>query len=370
MLEGVGLLEGRITLVTGASRGAGRGIAAALGAEGATVYVTGRSERGSPAVPEFPHSVEDTADEVTAAGGAGIPVVCDHTSDHQVEALFERIASDHGHLDVLVANAWGGYMPYAEHNDWFAQPFWEQSMDRWDGMFTAGLRSHLSTCLFGFPLLQAAGYGLAVLTTFTRGRRYLGNVFYDVSKNAVCRLVTDLAEESKETDLAIVGVSPGWMAVERMTGLAPRQEAEMESTTYIGRAIVALASDPAVSRRSGQTLPWATWRASMASRTSTVDSRRLTSSSRRTAILRQHRHYGGALETRGVQPRDPRTRRALSRGVDPPLVPWSRPLGSGRGGFCDRESATVMQNGWPAPPAGVGPVLRRVVRMSQRLELA
>ncbi len=254
MLDVVGSLGGRITLVTGASRGAGRGIALALGAEGATVYVTGRSHRDSPAVPEFPHSVEETADEVTAAGGQGIPVVCDHTRDDHVAALFERIASDHGYLDVLVANAWGGYMPYAEHNEWFAQPFWEQSMDRWDGMFTAGLRSHFSTCLHGIPLLRAAGYGLAVLTTFTRGRRYLGNAFYDVSKNAVCRLVASLAEETKESDLAVVGLSPGWMAVERMTGLTPRQEAEMESTAYIGRAVVALASDPAVSRRSGQTL--------------------------------------------------------------------------------------------------------------------
>jgi NAD(P)-dependent dehydrogenase (short-subunit alcohol dehydrogenase family) len=181
-------------------------------------------------------------------------VVCDHTIDAQVKALFERIAPDHGHLDLLVANAWGGYMPYAEHNDWFAQPFSEQSMERWDGMFTAGLRSHLSACLFGMPLLQAADYGLAVLTTFTRGRRYLGNVFDDVSKNAVCRLVAALAEETKETGLAVVGVSPGWMAVERMTGLSARQEAETESTAYIGRAVVALASDPSVSRRSGQTV--------------------------------------------------------------------------------------------------------------------
>ncbi len=250
----MGLLEGRVALVTGASRGAGRGIATALGAEGSTVYVTGRSHRGSPSVAEFPHAVEDTAEEVTAAGGRGIPLVCDHAQDDEVRAVLARIESDHGHLDVLVANAWGGYMPYEEHNDWFTQPFWEQSMDRWDGMFTAGLRSHLSTCLFGIPLLQAAGYGLAVLTTFTRGRRYLGNVFYDVSKNAVCRLVADLAEETKETDLAFVGLSPGWMAVERMTGLGPRQEAEMESTTYIGRAVVSLAADPAVARRSGQTL--------------------------------------------------------------------------------------------------------------------
>lgn len=250
----MGRLEGRIALVTGASRGAGRGIAAVLGAEGATVYVTGRSSRVQPAVRELPHAIEDTAEEVTAAGGRGVAVVCDHTDDVQVRALFNQIRAEQGHLDILVANAWGGYMPYAEHNEWFSKPFWEQSMDRWDGMFTAGLRSHLSTCLFGMPLLLDAGYGLAVLTTFSRGRRYLGNAFYDVAKNSVCRLVTALAEETKDTDFSIVGVSPGWMSVERMTGLSERQQAEMESVTYIGRAVAALACDPAISRRSGQTL--------------------------------------------------------------------------------------------------------------------
>ena len=218
------------------------------------MYVTARSSRGKPAVAEFPHSVEETAEEVVAAGGVGVAVACDHTDDHDVRSLFERIRADHGRLDVLVANAWGGYLPYPEHNEWFQRPFWEQSMERWDGMFTAGLRSHLATCLYGLPLLRETGYGLVVLTTFTRGRRYLGNVFYDVAKNAVCRLVTGLAEETKDTDLAIVGVSPGWMAVERMTGLSERQRAEMESVAYIGRAVVELACDPAVSRRSGQTL--------------------------------------------------------------------------------------------------------------------
>jgi NAD(P)-dependent dehydrogenase (short-subunit alcohol dehydrogenase family) len=240
--------------VTGASRGAGRGIATELGAEGATVYVTGRSTRKIPSVAEFPHAVEDTAGEVTAAGGHGIPVICDHTDDVRVHSLFDQIRNEEGHLDLLVANAWGGYMPYAEHNEWFSQSFSEQSMDRWDGMFTAGLRSHFSTCLYGFPLLQESGHGLAVLTTFTRGRRYLGNAFYDVAKNAVCRLVSALADETKESDLAIVGVSPGWMAVERMAGLSEKQQAEMESVTYIGRAVTALACDPSVSRRSGQTL--------------------------------------------------------------------------------------------------------------------
>lgn len=250
----MGCLEGKIALVTGASRGAGLGIALVLGGEGATVYVTGRSTRGAAAVPQFPHAVEDTADEVSAAGGHGIAVACDHTDDEQVRALFARIRDEQGRLDVLVANAWGGYIPYPEHNEWFSKPFWDQSMDRWDGMFTAGLRSHMATCLFGMPLLREAGYGLAVLTTFTRGRRYLGNVFYDVAKNAVCRLVTALADETRDTDLAVVGLSPGWMAVERMTGLSERQQAEMESPGYIGRAVAALACDPAVSRRSGQTL--------------------------------------------------------------------------------------------------------------------
>ena len=248
------VMDGKVALVTGASRGAGRGIAVVLGGEGATVYVTGRSTRGRPAVPEFPHAVEDTAEEVSAAGGRGIAAACDHADDEQVLAVFDRIRDEQGRLDVLVANAWGGYMPYPEHNEWWSKPFWEQSMDRWDGMFTAGLRSHLATCLFGLPLLRQTGYGLVVLTTFTRGRRYLGNVFYDVAKNAVCRLVTALAEETKDTDLAVVGVSPGWMAVERMTGLSGRQQAETESVTYIGRAVRALACDPAVSRRSGQTL--------------------------------------------------------------------------------------------------------------------
>ena len=98
-------LDGKITLVTGASRGAGRGIATVLGSAGATVYVTGRTTRDQASVPEFPHAVEDTAEEVSAAGGRGIAVACDHTDDEQVRALFARIRDEHGHLDVLVANA-------------------------------------------------------------------------------------------------------------------------------------------------------------------------------------------------------------------------------------------------------------------------
>jgi NAD(P)-dependent dehydrogenase (short-subunit alcohol dehydrogenase family) len=256
-LAGMGSLDQQVAVVTGASRGAGRGIALALGSEGATVYVTARSTAGAYTVAKTPHGVEHTAAEVTARGGTGIPVVCDHTDDVQVEALFRRVRDEQGRLDVLVCNAWGGYMPYEEHQGWFVMPFWEQSMDRWDGMFTAGLRAHLVTCRFGMPLMVERDQGLVVLTTFTMGRRYLGNVFYDVAKNAVCRMAegiaADLRYERKE--VAVVALAPGWVLAERMTELTDRQRAETESVEYIGRAVVALAGDPGVGRRSGKT--WA-----------------------------------------------------------------------------------------------------------------
>jgi NAD(P)-dependent dehydrogenase (short-subunit alcohol dehydrogenase family) len=247
-------LAEQVAVVTGASRGAGRGIALALGSEGATVYVTARSVRGMPTVAEAPHGVEDTAAEVTARGGTGIPVACDHTDDAQVEELFAQVRRDHARLDLLVCNAWGGYMPYAEHQAWFSAPFWEQSMDRWDGMFTAGLRAHLVTCRFGLPLVVEQGQGLVVLTTFTMGRRYLGNVFYDVAKNAICRMAQGLAEEMKDLEVAVIALSPGWVLAERMTGLSDRRRSQTESVEYIGRAVAALASDPGVVRRSGQSL--------------------------------------------------------------------------------------------------------------------
>jgi NAD(P)-dependent dehydrogenase (short-subunit alcohol dehydrogenase family) len=249
--ESAGALAGSVAVVTGASRGAGRGIAKVLGEHGATVYVTGRTTRDSRTVDEFPHSIEDTANEIDRAGGHGIAVRCDHTDDADVERLFARVAAEHGRLDVLVCNAWGGYMPYDEHNDWWSKPFWEQSKERWDGMFTSGLRSHMTTCLHGLPAMVNAGNGLVVLTTFTRGRRYLGNVFYDVAKNGVCRMASALAEDLGDRDIAVIGLSPGWMAVERMPDDA-RSRAQMESPEYIGRAVAALAMDPGVQHRSGQ----------------------------------------------------------------------------------------------------------------------
>jgi NAD(P)-dependent dehydrogenase (short-subunit alcohol dehydrogenase family) len=225
-----------------------------LGEEGAIVYATGRSVRGAPAVPEYPGSIEDAADDVTSRGGHGVAVRCDHTDEHAVVDLFERIRAERGRLDVLVCNAWAGYMPYPEHNDWFRQPFWEQSMERWDGMFTGGLRAHLLTARYGLPLMLPARRGLVIFTTFTMGRKYLGNVFYDVAKNGVCRAAEVLAGELEDYEVAVVALTPGWVLAERMTELTPGQRAQTESPEYIGRAIASLASDPGVMRRSGQVL--------------------------------------------------------------------------------------------------------------------
>src|SRR5687767_2343699 len=131
-----------VALVTGASRGAGRGIAVKLGAAGATVYVTGRSVRGGPTTDDVPGTIEESAQEVTDRGGRGIAVRCDHTVDSDVESLFDRIRTEHGRLDLLVNNVWGGYENSA-CRPLPLVPFWDQPLRQWNAMFTAGVRAHL-----------------------------------------------------------------------------------------------------------------------------------------------------------------------------------------------------------------------------------
>lgn len=247
-------LKGRIALVTGASRGLGRGIALVLGESGATVYVTGRTVQGSRQREKLGGTIEETARELTRRGGDGIAIRVDHSSEDQVRRLFRRIRSDRGRLDLLVSNAWGGYEGY-DRAGWFGRPFWEQSFARWDGMFTAGLRSHLLSCRYGLPLMRRRNRGLVVFTTFSRGERYLGNLFYDVAKTGLSRAAHDLAIElGGSPGVSVVAVSPGWVNTERMIGVAREIRAEMESPEYIGRAVASLAADPTVYRLSGITV--------------------------------------------------------------------------------------------------------------------
>jgi NAD(P)-dependent dehydrogenase (short-subunit alcohol dehydrogenase family) len=254
-------LTNTIALVTGASRGAGRGIAVELGAAGATVYVTGRSVEGGPTTDGVPGTIDSTAGEVTDRGGRGIAVRCDHTVDADVESLFRRIRDESGRLDLLVNNVWGGYED-SECRPLARVPFWEQSLRQWDGMFTAGVRAHLTASRLAVPLMLPQGRGLIASTTANlETLPYLRNVFYDLSKNAVSRMTWSMSQELCEHGITVVAVAPGFMRTERVVEAFTRAGAAdalsgpggpKETPAYLGRAIVALASDPRVIDRSGQ----------------------------------------------------------------------------------------------------------------------
>jgi NAD(P)-dependent dehydrogenase (short-subunit alcohol dehydrogenase family) len=256
-------LKDTIALVTGASRGAGRGIALELGSAGATVYVTGRSVAGGPTTDDVPGTIDETAREVTDRGGRGIAVRCDHTVDSDVEEVFGRIRGEHGRLDVLVNNVWGGY-ENSECKPLPMVPFWEQSLHQWDGMFTAGLRAHLTASRLAVPLMLPQRRGLIISTTANlEPLPYLRNLFYDLSKNGISRLVRAMAQELREHGIAALAVAPGFMRTERVVEAFRRAGAADaldrpggpgETPTYIGRAVVALASDERVLEKSGQVL--------------------------------------------------------------------------------------------------------------------
>ena len=254
-------LNNVVALVTGASRGAGRGVALELGAAGATVYVTGRSVGGRPTTDNVPGTIDESAREVTNRGGLGIAVRCDHTVDADVATLFGRIRDDHGRLDILVNNVWGGYES-SDCRPLPLVPFWEQSLIQWDGMFTAGVRAHLTASRLAVPLMLPQRRGLIVSTTANlEALPYLPNLFYDLAKNAVARMAWAMAKELRESGIAALAVAPGFMRTERVVEAFRRAGAAeaingpggpKETTAYLGRAIVALASDERVIEKSGQ----------------------------------------------------------------------------------------------------------------------
>ena len=238
-------LNGKVVLVTGASRGGGKGIALVLGEEGATVYVTGRSVRGEPTTLGRSGTIDETADELTARGGRGIAVRCDHTDDAQVRALFDRIRDEQGRLDVLVNNAWSGY----EIAPWSSFAFWEIEWRHWDLMFDGGLRATAFASTLAAPAMIEADSGLIVNITWVLDRPH-GHAFYEVVKNATNKLTEQMADDLRPHGVACVAVSPGFMRLERMD-LTPEVAAKAESAEFPGRAIAALAADPNVLAKSG-----------------------------------------------------------------------------------------------------------------------
>jgi NAD(P)-dependent dehydrogenase (short-subunit alcohol dehydrogenase family) len=257
-------LHGRIALVTGSSRGAGRAIAAVLGEHGATVYVTGRSVRGRPTTDNLPGTIEETAEEVTRRGGQGIAVRCDHANQLEVESLFRRIREDQGRLDILVNNAWGGY----EGERLMPAYFWQAPLRLWDAMFERGLKAHLLATYFAIPLMIESAAtrmkgshvpGLIVSTVAWDRDKYIGS-FYDVAKHSIVRLLWGLAMELRQHRIATVALAPGFMRTERVMSYA-KGEADWkkipwlkksESPEYLGRAVAALALDTRLMRRSGK----------------------------------------------------------------------------------------------------------------------
>jgi NAD(P)-dependent dehydrogenase (short-subunit alcohol dehydrogenase family) len=239
-------LRNRVALVTGASRGGGKGIALVLGEEGATVYVTGRSVRGQPTTLGRPGTIDDTVEQVTARGGTGVAIRCDHTDDAQVQAVFQRIASDHGRLDILVNNAWSGY----EISPDSSLAFWQIEWRHWDLMFTGGLRAAAFAARLAAPMMIEAGRGLIVNVTWVLDRPH-GHAFYEVAKNGTNKLTEQLADDLRPHGVACVAVSPGFMRLERMN-LTPDEAAMTESAEFPGRAVAALAADPGVLAKSGR----------------------------------------------------------------------------------------------------------------------
>jgi NAD(P)-dependent dehydrogenase (short-subunit alcohol dehydrogenase family) len=259
-------LEGKVALVSGATRGGGRGIAVALGEAGATVYATGRSTRDRRSEIDRPETIEETAELVTEAGGEGIAVAVDHLEPQQVAALVERIGSDHGRLDVLVNDIWG-----SEHLFGWDKPLWEHDLDDGLRLLRLAINTHLITSHHALPLLVREPGGLVVEVTDGTAEynadHYRISMFYDLAKTSVIRMAWGLSRELAPHGATAVALTPGWLRSEMMLEIYGVTEENWrdatertphfcisESPRFIGRAVAALAGDPEASRWNGESL--------------------------------------------------------------------------------------------------------------------
>jgi NAD(P)-dependent dehydrogenase (short-subunit alcohol dehydrogenase family) len=246
-------LAGQVALVTGASRGIGKGVAIALGEAGATVYLTGRTESQADATVPLPGTIHETAVLVNEAGGKGIALRCDHADDRQVQQVVERVAAQ-GRLDILVNNAWSGYqLKQRSRKSGFHTPFWKSPPEFWDTMQTVGVRSHYVTSVYAARLMVEQRSGLIVHVSAPAGAGYAENVAYGVSKAAVDRMAADMAHELRDEGVAVVSLWPGIVATEMI--MANRKDKRLqpylESPVYVGRAVVGLALDANIMTKSG-----------------------------------------------------------------------------------------------------------------------
>jgi NAD(P)-dependent dehydrogenase (short-subunit alcohol dehydrogenase family) len=266
-------LAGKIAVVAGATRGAGRGIATMLGAAGATVICTGRSTRGNPATPGRPETIEETAELVTAAGGTGVALRVDHTIADEVRALFERVEHDFQRLDILVNDIWGG----DELTEW-GKPFWKLDPAKGLKMQELAVQTHILTARFGAPMMVRQKSGLIVEITDGLHLDYRGNLFYYLAKISAIRLAYAMAAELRRHKVVALALTPGFLRSEAMLdgfgvseanwrdAIAQNADfAESETPAYVGRAVAALAADPNVASRRAKCVQAGRSRASTAS---------------------------------------------------------------------------------------------------------
>jgi NAD(P)-dependent dehydrogenase (short-subunit alcohol dehydrogenase family) len=249
-------LRGRVAVVTGASRGVGRGIALGLGEAGATVYVSGRTVAEGTSAARLPGSVPTTAADVTRMGGVGIAAPCDAGDDRQLAALIERVRDEQGRLDLLVNSAWGGYERFTDGSDFNPGPFWEQPVGLWDSMHRIGVRAHYVTTALAAPLLIASGGGLVVTLSSFAGQVFVPPVAYGVAHAAIDRLAQDMAEELRPHQVASVSLYPGLVLTESVRANLQyfEDEPNRETPLFVGRVVAALAADPDRMRYSGRWL--------------------------------------------------------------------------------------------------------------------
>src|SRR3984957_3040131 len=232
-------LDGRVAVVTGATKGVGRGIGHKLARDGARVFVTGRS------APDQEHLDE----RITG-------IRCDHRLDNEVEAAFNLIVRKANAIDILVNNVWGGYERMIEDGAFtWSKPFWEQPLWRWDEMFSAGVRAHYRASQLAAPTMIAQRRGLIVNISFWAAQKYIGNVAYGVSKAATDKMTADMATELKPYGVAVVSLYPGLVRTEKVMEAAKWLDlTNSESPEFIGRAVAALPAGPPVARVTGKVL--------------------------------------------------------------------------------------------------------------------
>lgn len=249
-------LSEKVAVVTGASRGVGKGIALGLGEAGATVYVTGRTTQEGTDVDKLGGTVFRTAEEVTAAGGKGIAVACDHRDNSNVEKVFQRVAEENQRLDILVNNAWGGY-EQMEHDGEFTwlKPFWSQPLWRWDEMFQGGVRAAYVASAFAARMMVGQTSGLIVNISYWAAQKYMANAAYGAAKAAVDKMSADMAHEAEKFNVAVISLYPGLVRTESVLRNAQYFDmSNSESPQFIGRVIAALASDVNMMSKTGQVL--------------------------------------------------------------------------------------------------------------------